>query len=307
MIQDIQQALDNSFRKEIPDSSSVIFNFNDKKVLCRYDLSEPFPTAFDFHMRNYAIKDAKGLIYLFTIGGRKYFLLREYIAAVLDMNYIFIDVKQFRNIEGINRTQVFALATAWHINQWYDSAMFCGYCGGATVIHRKERAVKCGLCGKKVFPRINPAVIVGVTNGDKLLITRYAENRGVSHDALIAGFTEIGETAEQTVEREVMEEVGLKVKNIRYYKSQPWGYTSCILMGFFCDVDGDSTITLDKSELCSAEWVQRDSIKGQPDDLSLTNEMMMTFRSFPARDSEVLAVSDMILERNKKIYKELAE
>lgn len=307
MIHEIQQKLDNSFRKEIPDSNSVIFHFNGKKVLCRYDMINPFPTAFDFHMKNYAIKDAQGLVYLFTIGDRKYFLLREYIAAVLDVSYIYIDVKHFRSIEDMDKTQVFALATAWHLSQWYDSTAFCGYCGGATVISHKERAVKCSFCGKKVFPRINPAVIAGVTNGDKLLITRYAEKRGVPYDALIAGFTEIGEIPEETVQREVMEEVGLKVKNIRYYKSQPWGYTGCVLMGFFCDVDGDSTITMDKSELSSAEWVQRDEIKAQPDDLSLTNDMMMIFRNFPAQNSEVLTLSDIILEHNKKVYEELAK
>ena len=76
-----------------------------------------------------------------------------------------------------------------------------------------------------------PAVIVGITHGDEIVLTKYA--RGFAHYALVAGFTEIGETLEETVQREVMEEVGLKVKNIRYYKSQPWGIVDDILMGFF--------------------------------------------------------------------------
>ena len=80
--------------------------------------------------------------------------------------------------------------------------------------------------------KIAPAVMVGVTNGDKILMTNYA-GREYKKYARIAGFTEIGETAEQTVEREVMEEVGLHVKNIRYYKSQPWGYDSDLLLGYF--------------------------------------------------------------------------
>ena len=120
-------------------------------------------------------------------------------------------------------------------------------------------------------------MIVGVTNGDSLLITRYAD-RPLSVDALVAGFTEIGETFEETVAREVMEEAGLHVKNIRYYKSQPWGMASDILAGFFCDVDGDAHVHLDRHELKSAVWVPRAQIKGQPDNLSLTNEMMLLFR-----------------------------
>ena len=94
----------------------------------------------------------------------------------------------------------------------------------------------------------------------------------------MAGFTEIGETLEGTVEREVMEEAGLKVKNIRYYKSQPWGMAQDILVGFFCDVDGDDEIHMDRDELKYAEWVKREDIVLQPNNLSLTNEMMKVFK-----------------------------
>ena len=91
----------------------------------------------------------------------------------------------------------------------------------------KERMVHCECCGNMVYPKICPGIIVAVTNGDKLLLTKYAPAPGRNANyALVAGFTEIGETLEETVQREVMEEVGLKVKNIRYYKSQPW---SCLL------------------------------------------------------------------------------
>ena len=135
----------------------------------------------------------------------------------------------------------------------------------------------CPSCGNVVYPRINPAVIVGVIKGDKLLITRYRS--GYAHNALVAGFTEIGETLEETVVREVMEETGIKVKNIRYYKSQPWGMAQDILVGFFCEADGDGDIHMDESELKYAEWVSRENIVLQPNDLSLTNEMMMHFKN----------------------------
>ena len=135
----------------------------------------------------------------------------------------------------------------------------------------------CPSCGRIIYPRIQPAVIVGVTNGDSLLCTKY--NRpGASFYALVAGFTEIGETAEETVMREVMEEAGLRVKNIRYYKSQPWGIADDLLMGFYCDVDGDDTIRMDRTELKEALWVPRKEIVGQTTDFSLTNEMMVRFR-----------------------------
>ena len=154
--------------------------------------------------------------------------------------------------------------------------MFCGKCAERLAPDDKERALRCPKCGNVIYPRINPAVIVGVTNGDRLLLTKY--KTGYGSNALVAGFTEIGETLEETVAREVMEETGIKVKNIRYYKSQPWGMALDILMGFYCDVDGDDTITMDESELKYAEWVKREEIILQPNNLSLTNEMMRMFK-----------------------------
>ena len=128
-----------------------------------------------------------------------------------------------------------------------------------------------------IYPRIIPAVIVGVTNGDEIVLTKYA-GRDIPYYALVAGFTEIGESFEATVHREVMEEVGLRVKNIRYYKSQPWAIVDDLLAGFYCDVDGDPTIHRDDGELKEALWVKREDVILQPDDFSLTNEMMLTFK-----------------------------
>ena len=127
------------------------------------------------------------------------------------------------------------------------------------------------------YPKICPAVIVGVTKGDEILLTRYA-GRSYKKYALIAGFAEVGETIEETVHREVMEEVGLKVKNLRYYKSQPWSFTDTLLMGFFCELDGEDGITLDTNELAMAEWFEREQMPVEAEDLSLTNEMMMAFK-----------------------------
>ena len=128
------------------------------------------------------------------------------------------------------------------------------------------------------YPKICPAVIIGVTDGDRILMSKYA-GRTYKKYALLAGFTEIGETVEQTVAREVMEEVGLKVKNIRYYKSQPWAFSDTLLMGFYCDLDGEDKITLDQDELALAEWFKRDEIPVEPSRDSLTNEMIIRFKN----------------------------
>jgi NAD+ diphosphatase len=120
-------------------------------------------------------------------------------------------------------------------------------------------------------------VIIAVTDGDRLLLSKYA-GRSYTRYALLAGYTEIGETLEQTVKREVMEEVGLRVKNIRYYKSQPWGVDGNVLMGFYCDLDGDDTIHIDENELAMAEFYGRRNLPAQDDGISLTREMIRVFQ-----------------------------
>ena len=152
------------------------------------------------------------------------------------------------------KERVLAAATAWHLFVWYRDNQFCGRCGKKLVHSEMQRMLQCPCCANMVFPKIAPAVIVGVTHGDKILMTKYA-GREYKRYALIAGFTEIGETAEETVKREVMEEVGLTVKNIRYYKSQPWGFDSNLLLGYFCELAEEGEIRLDEEELSVAEWV----------------------------------------------------
>ena len=127
-----------------------------------------------------------------------------------------------------------------------------------------------------IYPRIAPAVIIAVTDGDRLVMSKYA-GRSYTRFALLAGFIEIGETAEEAVAREVMEEVGLKVKNIRYYGSQPWGIAGNLSIGYFCDLDGDDTIRIDENELSEAGWYHRDSLPAKDDGISITREMIRIF------------------------------
>ena len=183
-------------------------------------------------------------------------------------------VRSFRQMT--DKKLSYCILTAWHLYNWYRVNRFCGACGEPTVHDDRERMLRCPNCGNMIFPRINPAVIVAVTDGDRLVMTKYA-GRSYSHYALIAGFTEIGETVEQTVQREVLEEVGLRVKNIRYYKSQPWGVDGNVLMGFYCDLDGDDTVHLDQTELSMAQWYPRDNLPAHDDGISLTREMIRVF------------------------------
>lgn len=278
MIQDIYpHKLHNEYNPmAVPTYEDIVLNISNGKLLVHTEDYEAnvltFPQVKDFEKLS---KDK--FIYLFVIDDTKYFLLNFMLDdSMIPEGFSYMEERSFRK-EGMGpEEQLFAAITGKHLSDWYRDTQFCGRCGSKMIHSPKERAMTCEACHYTAYPRIMPAVIVGVTNGDKLLLTKY--KTGFAHNALVAGFTEIGETVEETVAREVMEEAGLTVKNIRYYKSQPWGSANDILLGFYCDVDGDDTITMDDEELKYAEWVKREDIILQPGHFSLTNEMMRRFK-----------------------------
>ncbi len=163
---------------------------------------------------------------------------------------------------------------------FYQFHQFCGICGQRMKPSETERAMICTGCGATVYPPIGPAVIVLIRDGNRAVLTKYqATHSSYKRYALVAGYVETGETPEETVIREVREEVGLHVKNIRYYKSQPWPLSGTLLLGYVCDLDGEDTIVREEGELSVAEWISREDIPNRADDVSLTSEMMERFRT----------------------------
>ena len=274
MIQDISpHHLYNQYQKKTAGSNSRIFHFFEKGVYISRDEKDQLHLPIYEELLKEKCREGK-LQYLFSIEEEDYFLLMEEGPLMSDDFYHYESVRNLRQLES--KEVCFAVMTAWHLYVWYNANRFCGHCGTPVVHDEKERMLRCPDCGNMIFPKIAPAVIVAVLDGDRILMTKYA-GRAYKRYALIAGFTEIGETVEETVAREVMEEVGLKVKNIRYYKSQPWGVDSNLLLGFFADLDGEDSICMDEDELSEAEWFERSAMPAHDDGISLTREMMGVF------------------------------
>ena len=289
MIQDIYpDKLDNSYKPEaVPADDSPVYIFRGDSLLVRKGDGFFLPCFSDIKLT--AEEHGASVVYAFSVNEEKRFLLLlpdEELSEIMSRSsgdpaaydFCFMKVFDIRSRRLCDKTSLFALITAYHLSDWYKKNRFCGICASPMKHSAAERAMVCPHCKNTVYPRINPAVIVGVKDHDRLLLTKYIGRAEVPYYALIAGFTEIGETLEETVAREVMEEAGLAVKNIRYYKSQPWGRAGDILSGFFCDVSGSTDITIEEDELSLAEWMERSQVPGQPDNLSLTNEMMLAFR-----------------------------
>lgn len=284
MIQDIAPLkLNNAYHRKKPKNNSRMLGFFDRMIYLKYDEKIEFLTYEQWtDTRREQKKEIPGSVYLFSIGEEDYFLT-DIAADTQIEGFAFHKMFSVRTMQPMK--DVLAAATAWHLYVWYRDNQFCGRCGSKLAHDTLQRMMRCPKCGNLVFPKIAPAVIIGLTDGDKILMTKYA-GREYKRYALIAGFTEIGETAEETVAREVMEEVGLKVKNIRYYKSQPWGFDSNLLLGYFCDLAEKAEIQLEEEELSLAEWVDYKDVPDDPEGLSLTREMMVHFRKSREKDHQ---------------------
>ena len=217
--------------------------------------------------------------YAFAVDGRRFFVALEDLGAGGSGA-----IPEGLHVEPLRATgpqlphrERFAVMCGLHLNTWYNANKLCGACGGVLERSATERALVCPQCGHVVYPRISPAIIVAVTDGDKLLLTRYAQG-AYRKRALVAGFMEIGESAEEAVAREVFEETGVRVKNLRYFGSQPWGLSGTLMLGFFAQLDGDGAITVQESELSEAMWVPRDQIEPD-DDYALGRQMIDAFVS----------------------------
>ena len=163
---------------------------------------------------------------------------------------------------------------AAQIINWDKNHQFCGRCGTPTETSKYERAKVCPNCGYRSFIRLSPAVITAVIKEDKILMAKHGYRGGIY--GLIAGFVEPGETLEEAVERETREEVGLKVKNIRYFGSQPWPYPHSLMVAYTAEYESGN-IKVDGKEIIDANWFYPDNIPRIPSKISISSDLIDWF------------------------------
>ena len=154
---------------------------------------------------------------------------------------------------------------------WDQNTKFCGVCGGPMRFDT-DISKKCEHCGKEVWPQLATAVIVLVRK-DKEVLLVHAKNFRTDFYGLVAGFVETGETLEEAVHREVMEETGLHIKNLKYFASHPWPYPCGLMVGFIADYDGGK-IHLQRSELSKGSWFDKDHLPQIPEKLSIARQLI---------------------------------
>ena len=271
MIQEIApHSFANDYRPMRPGSEAGALVFRGDAVLCTGGAADlAFPRWEELDLAS----DAGH--YAFLLDSVPVFLTDSQPERIPE-GYAFVSTSSLRHASP--RHNAWAVGVGGSLMRWYRQNTLCGVCGAPMTDSENERARICPECGAVIYPRINPAVIAAVHDGDRLLLTRYRDRAHKAY-SLVAGFSEIGESIEDTVHREVMEETGLRIKNLRFYRSQPWVFTDSLLMGFFAELDGSDTIRMEEDELAEAGWFCRDSLPGDHSDISLTGEMIELFRA----------------------------
>lgn len=281
--------LNNEFRICDPKPNDYVIRYNGSKALLKNIAVNQTPQGTTYtiprvkellDIEGKALEDFEGH-YLFSIDDTAFFLDDSKATAELDSpenetpeGYEYMGSRTFR---GMNPVERLGGATAVHIAHWESLNKFCGRCGNVTIRGNHERSIICPKCGNTVYPRISPVVIVAVRNGDKLLMAHNIDNPN-PRLFLISGFVEIGESLEQAVKREVLEEAGLHVKNIRYFGSQPWPFSDSLIAGYTAELDGDDTIHMQEAELSEAMWVKREDIPEYETDVSISCCLIENFR-----------------------------
>ena len=211
--------------------------------------------------------------FLFSLNNVRCFLIWNNPTS-LNEKFIYKEISFFRTLNPPEIAWVGIVG--FQLMNWYLQNKFCGKCGSKTIEKHDERAIICPNCQTVVFPDISPAIIVAIVSGNKILLahnSNFEENRY----SLVAGYAEIGESLEETVKREVKEEVGLDIKNIRYYKSQPWPFSGSMMIGFIAEADDIQPVCPDNIEITDAKWFSRGNLPNHPPKISIAGEMIDKF------------------------------
>ncbi len=254
---------------EVRESDYILYYKSNSLLVVKKEDENEIPHKSDLPEFS-SIQDA---IFLFTLDDKACFLLLE-CPVVNEDGFVYEEINFFRNYK---RREIAWISILGHqLMSWYSSNRFCGNCGSKTTLKTTERAIQCTDCATTLYPKISPAVIVAITCKNKILLAS-GKNFRSNFYSLIAGYVDIGESLEETVVREVKEEIGIDVKNIRYYKSQPWPFSGSMMIGYWAEADDLQPLRLDENEISEAGWYSRGNLPNHPVNISIAGEMIELF------------------------------
>ena len=260
-----------------PADSALVFAFHEGRLLVRRHEDRAEPVSYGGVAA--ALDDAIARIYLGRLDGRPCFAIPLATEPEIPPGHAFLGL---RELFGQLPEPIHGVAgRAFQIVEWYRNHAFCGRCGSQTELAAGERARGCPNCGATYFPRINPAVIMLVEREGRMLLARNKLFRGPWYSCL-AGFVEPGESLEEAVAREVLEEVGIEVEGITYSASQPWPFPSQLMIGFYAR-HRSGEIKVQDSEILDAGWFSTGDLPQMPGRFSLARQLIDGFLENPSQ------------------------
>lgn len=215
-------------------------------------------------------------IYLGTLENRHLFAGEAMNVDQIPKGWLWINL---RTLYGVISDEHYAIAgRAMQLINWDRIHKYCGCCGKETFIRETERCRECPSCGHLAYPKLAPAVLALVKKENKILLAR-SPHFPEKFYSVLAGYVDPGETLEQCIHREVYEEVGLAVKNICYFGSQPWPFSQSLMIAFTCDWQAGE-ISIDQSELTHADWFDRTNLPQLPPLLSISRMLIDSYFLF---------------------------
>ena len=240
-----------------PDFEDYLFVFNDNRELFLTPKKELPKTLDEF--------DIEFCLFIGKYNSKNCFVV----------NADFKNGYDLREVYEFNPNLYHIAGKAVLVRDWYISHRFCGRCGTKTQLDEKDMMLKCPSCGQVHYPRIAPAIIVAIRKDDELLMAKHSYHDNIRY-ALIAGFVEPGESIEEAVHREVLEEVGIKIKNLKYQRSQSWPFPNSLMLAFTAEYESGD-IKVDGDEILKANWFKKDEIIRYNSDISISDWLIQDF------------------------------
>ena len=217
-------------------------------------------------------EDTESPVFLFSINSDHCFGLDG--SRLNHSSFEYHDLFILRNLK--NKEFAWIGAVGHQLMTWHTNNKYCGRCGSKTEMKKDERATVCPDCNLVNYPKISPAIIVAITCKDKILLAKGKHYKGDFY-SLVAGYVDIGESIEETVVREVKEEVGLDIQKLKYYRSQPWPFSGSVMLGFTAEADDKQPIIIEENEIKEAGWFERGNLPPYSSGVSISGVLIAAF------------------------------